>query len=74
MNELDMKLKKGAILATMEQIRDYLELNEIRSIERYVAEPLNKEDLELAEKMLRDIIQMSKEPMESLRTLNSYKN
>jgi len=74
MNELDMKLKKGAILATMEQVRDYLELNEIRSIERYIEEPLNKEDLELAEKMLRDIIQMSKEPMESLRILNSYKN
>ena len=74
MNELDMKLKKGAILATMEQVRDYLELNEMRSIERYIEEPLNKEDLELAEKMLGDIIQMSKEPMESLRTLNSYKN
>ena len=74
MEELNMRLKKGAILATMEILRDYLEPHEVRCIEMYVAEPLNKENLEHAEMMLRYIMQMIEVPVEAQQTLNSYHN
>ena len=55
----------------MKKLRDHIELDEIHSKESYVAEPLNKENLELAEMMLRFIIHAIKSPMDALQILNS---